>query len=141
MSIRTIDLPFLQRAGVGFDKSLDLLMSAIQAPQTTFPPYNIVQLTENEYVIELAVAGFAAEQLQVMVEQQMLTVQGTPVQRDEDSPYLHRGISNREFVRKFPLADNIEVTSSELKNGILSIFVIRKNPNIIPVRTITINSN
>lgn len=109
---------------IGFDTLFDRLSKINNT--NTFPPYNIIKLEENSYIIELALAGFRKEDLNVEVVENVLTITGKPKETNEH--YLHRSISNRGFIRKFTLADTVEVINSELIDGMLRIFL----ENVIP---------
>jgi molecular chaperone IbpA len=93
----------------------------------SFPPYNIVKLDENKYRVEVAVAGFCKNELEVEVKENTLVLSGKS-KTDESENFVHKGIANRAFKRSFELADTVEVQSSELTNGMLKVFL----ENIIP---------
>lgn len=116
---------------VGFDKLfriLDGIDSTNKVPAfTSYPPYNIVKLDETKYAIQIAVAGFGEEDIEVVLEENTLVVTGKK-QSADDNTYLHRGIATREFIRKYTLADTVEVRSAELVNGMLIISL----ENVIP---------
>lgn len=117
---------------VGFDRLFSTLDEAINIPEkvlTSFPPYNIAKVSDDKYVIELAVAGFRKEELDVTIEDNKLTVQGN-AKKDEDSnkTYYHRGIALRNFTRVFTIADTVVVKSADLVDGLLVIEL----QNIIP---------
>jgi molecular chaperone IbpA len=130
LSLRTADLhPSLHKFGIGFENMLDEVMR-VGANQTTgYPPYNIVQQTDDKYYIELAVAGFTQSELSIELNNQVLTVHGNKADSENIEPeYLHRGISSRSFDRVFTLAEHVEVVDAKLKDGILSIFLERIVP-------------
>ena len=140
--MRTMDLSPLYRTIVGFDRLADMIDTASrQESGSGYPPYNIEQLGENDYRIELAVAGFGEDELDVEVQENVLTVSG---ERAEDNGaernYLHRGIAERAFERRFHLADHIRVRGAELRNGLLSIELEREIPEEKKPRRIAINS-
>lgn len=116
---------------VGFDKLFRILEgidSTARIPSfTSYPPYNIVKMDETKYAIQIAVAGFGEEDIEVVLEENTLVVTGKK-QNADDSTYLHRGIATREFIRKYTLADTVEVRSAELVNGMLIISL----ENVIP---------
>ena len=101
-----------------------------------YPPYNVEQLSENELRITLAVAGFNRDELDVTVEESQLVIRGRQ-QDDKTRQYLHRGIAARQFQRTFVLAEGMEVLAADLKNGLLSIDLVRPEPERV-VRTIAI---
>jgi molecular chaperone IbpA len=140
-SMRTVDFTPLYRTIVGFDRLADMIDSAAkQESGTGYPPYNIEQLDENAYRIELAVAGFGEGDLDVQVQENVLTVTGNRggEARDERT-FLHRGIAERSFERRFHLADHIQVRDAELKNGLLTILLEREVPEAKKPRQIAIN--
>lgn len=122
-TLHTIDLPSLHRHAVGFDNLFEQLHRTFANSKTdgNYPPHNVVRLDDTHYVIELAVAGFAESEIDVELKENVLTVKGEKVKKDEDVEYLHKGISARNFVRTFPLAEHIEVRGATVQNGILAI--------------------
>ncbi len=136
--MRTIDLSPLYRSVVGFDRLADLLDSASTEAATGYPPYNIERTGENAYRIEIAVAGFRAEDLTIEVKENLLTVQGRKPANDETKRYLHRGLAERSFERRFQLADYVVVHEAGLANGLLSISLKRELPEALKPRRISI---
>jgi molecular chaperone IbpA len=123
-NIRTLDLPSLHRSAIGFDRMFEELNRTFAASKTgNYPPHNIIQESETKFTIEVAVAGFAEDEIDVTLVDNILTVTGQkPRNEDEPSPhYLHHGISNRNFLRDFTLADNVQVRGALVQNGILAI--------------------
>ena len=122
----TLDIPTLHRRFIGFDQLFEELNRSFTtaAKQDNYPPHNVIRTGDNLFRIEVAVAGFAEEELDVALEGRMLTVRGER-NRDEDADteYLHRGISGRNFERTWPLGDNMEVRGATVKNGILTVSV------------------
>ena len=106
----------------------------------SYPPYNVVRLSEDAYRIELAVAGFTQDELNIESEQNRLTVTGRIEDKsaNDDLEYLHRGIAERGFERRFQLADHVRVESADLANGLLSISLKRELPEALKPRTIAI---
>ena len=123
----------LQAWSVGFDREwrqLEELQNNLMGGTSSYPPYNIKQISEDKYEIEMAVAGFSKSDLQVEIHNNQLTVEGSKqVQSDghEDS-YIYRGIGARQFRQTFALADHVRVLGSELKDGILRIDLVREIP-------------
>lgn len=117
---------------VGFDRLLSTLDEAFNLPEkviTSYPPYNIVKVSDDKYVIELALAGFKRDELDITVEENKLTIRGSTKKDEEGSKtYYHRGIAFRSFSRSFTLADTVVVTSADLVDGLLIIEL----QNIIP---------
>lgn len=123
----TFDFHKLDPFTVGFDEIFKDLqeMSKNTAKQfTAYPPYNIRQVKDNKYVIELAVAGFAKSDIEVTLEGNTLVVKGAAKELEaDDGTFLHKGIANRNFTREFKLADKIEIKDAELVNGMLKIWL------------------
>jgi molecular chaperone IbpA len=138
--MRTIDLSPLYRSVVGFDRLAALMDAASTEAATGYPPYNIERTDENAYRIEIAVAGFKSEDLAIEVKENLLTVQGRKVANDEAKRYLHRGLAERNFERKFQLADYVVVADANLADGLLSITLKRELPEALKPRTIAISS-
>ena len=138
----TIDLSPLYRSSIGFDRMGSLLDSALRSQKATvgFPPYDIEATGENRYAITLAVAGFEESELDIQVEKGVLRVRGKKAEGSEEKSYLYRGIANRSFERKFNLADHIEVSGAELKNGLLTISLVKEIPEAMKPRSIAIDS-
>ncbi|TVZ42007.1 molecular chaperone IbpA [Alteromonadaceae bacterium 2753L.S.0a.02] len=142
--MNTIDLSPLYRNSIGFDRMASLLDAALRNDPVSsgYPPYNIEARDENHYAITLAVAGFAQSELELSVENGVLTVRGDkPKEKEEQRKYLHQGIANRSFERKFNLAEYVEVTGAELNNGLLTISLVKEIPEAMKPRTITISSD
>ena len=139
--MRTIDFSPLYRSVVGFDRLASLLEAAsTETSQAGYPPYNIERVDENSYRIEIAVAGFRPEELNVEVKENLLTVQGRKAANDEARRYLHRGLAERNFERRFQLADYVIVTDANLADGLLSISLKRELPEALKPRRIEINT-
>lgn len=138
----TLDLSPLFRSTVGFDRLHRMLESAtrLDAASGGYPPYNIERTGEDGYRIVLAVAGFGDGDLNLEVENGVLTVKGQIAEKDEEGEgtFLHRGIAGRAFERRFQLADHIQVTGANLENGLLSIDLVREVPEALKPRTIAI---
>lgn len=139
--MRNFDLAPLYRATVGFDQIADLMDRVFTSdlPQPTYPPYNIEKTDENAYRISIAVAGFAADDLSVEVKESALVVAARKADEDEDTrTYLHRGIANRAFERRFTLADHVRVTGAIHADGMLHIDLVREIPEVLKPRRIEI---
>tara|TARA_R110000803_G_scaffold134904_1_gene201894 strand:+ start:884 stop:1330 length:447 start_codon:yes stop_codon:yes gene_type:complete len=122
--LSTLDLPTLNRHAIGFDRIFNELNRAFDAGTRSdnYPPYNVIKTGETTYSVELAVAGFQDTELDVELTENILTVIGKRVRAEEDTAeYIHRGIGQRDFVRTFTLADNMEVRGALVRNGILSV--------------------
>ena len=139
--MRSSDFSPLFRATVGFDRMMNLLDSASRLAESplNYPPYNIEKIDEDAYRISMAVAGFGEDDLEVTVKEQTLVISGHKAAKEkEGSTYLHRGIANRAFERRFDIADHIKVTGASLENGMLSIELAREVPEAMKPRTIAI---
>jgi molecular chaperone IbpA len=141
LTLRTFDLPAIHKFGIGFDNLFDDLMRVnAQQSNNNYPPYNIVQINEDEYTIAVAVAGFGYEDLSVTKDKKTLIIEGKH-STDEDAEevnYLHKGISERSFRREFQLADHVEISNAHLELGILSIHLKREVPEEAKPKTIAI---
>lgn len=134
--------PFL-RSTVGFDRLTRMLESELGASASPgYPPYNIVKLDENDYQITMAVAGFSEDDLTITLKENLLLVEGRilEAEQDENRQYLHRGIAERAFERRFQLADHIRVVNASLSNGLLTIDLAREIPESMKPRQIEITS-
>jgi len=125
--------PNLEAWSVGFDREwrlLEELQNSLMGGTSSYPPYNIKQNSEDNYRIEMAVAGFSKSELQVELHNNQLTIEGSKQVSDDSSltNYIYRGIAGRQFRQTFALADHVKVVSSELKEGILSIELERDLP-------------
>lgn len=136
------DLSPLNRNAIGFDRVLNVLDALTsEATQGGYPPYDIEKIDENAYRITLAVAGFGEEDIGVETKDGTLFVRGQRKEtEDAKSTYLHRGIANRAFERRFRLAEYVEVSGADLANGLLSIDLVREVPEAKKPRRIEIGS-
>ena len=135
----TLDFTPLVRSSIGFDQLPGLLAHALERPETSYPPYNIEKVGEDQYRIVMAVAGFAREDMELVQEQNRLTIRGKRKGSDGKT-YLHRGIATRAFVHQFDLADYVEVTDATMGEGLLVISLKRELPEALKPRTIPINA-
>lgn len=137
--MRTYDLSPLYRTAIGFDR-LARLLNDVQRNDTemTYPPYNIELISDHEYRIVMAVAGFEMSELEIETEQQSLKVVGKQQKQEEKTTYLHRGIAARDFEHKFQLADHVKVTHAKLENGLLHIALVREVPEALKPRKVEI---
>jgi len=144
LTLRSFDLPAIHKFGIGFDNLFDDLMRVnAQQSNTNYPPYDIVQVNDDEYMIAVAVAGFGADNLTVTKDKKTLIIEGKHSREtvdDEDSTakYLHKGISERSFRREFQLADYVEISNAHLELGILSVHLKREVPEEAKPKTIAI---
>lgn len=137
------DFTPLSRSFIGFDRMASLIDNAAKLSGTNaYPPYNIAQLSEDDYLIELAVAGFGDADLSLQTHENVLTVTASKSANDSfDGEYLHRGIAERGFERRFQLADHVLVTEANLANGMLRIILKRELPEAMKPRTIAISND
>ncbi|MCC4264437.1 Hsp20 family protein [Oceanimonas baumannii] len=136
------DFSPLYRSAIGFDRLASLMENAANngsSGNNGYPPYNIELLSENQYRISMAVAGFARDELEITSHENTLMVKGhkTPEQQGGRN-YLYQGIAERGFERRFQLADHIKVTGADLENGLLHIDLVREVPEAAKPRTISI---
>jgi molecular chaperone IbpA len=137
--MRTIDFSPLYRSVVGFDRLADLVDSAAADGAAGYPPYNIERTDENAYRVEIAVAGFRPDELSIEVKENLLTVTGRKAANDEPRRFLHRGLAERNFERKFQLADYVVVTEAALADGLLAISLKRELPEALKPRRVEIS--
>ena len=136
------DFSPLYRSFIGFDHLAGLIDKASRADkQSSYPPFNIELLAEDKYRITMAIAGFIEEELDIESKENTLIVTGTkPVAKDKtERKFLHQGIAERNFERKFQLGDHVKVISANLENGILHIDLEREIPEALKPRKIAIN--
>ncbi|QKK26775.1 Hsp20 family protein [Rhizobium hidalgonense] len=130
----------LFRSSVGFDRVFNLLENAQRARSISdWPPYDIVKTGDDSYRISIAVAGFAENDLDITYQSNLLTVTGKKPEAPADG-YLHRGIAARPFEHRFELADHVRVDGADLRNGLLSIDLVREIPEALKPRKISIQS-
>ncbi|MFK7954992.1 MAG: Hsp20 family protein [Lysobacterales bacterium] len=138
----TFDLSPLYRSAIGFERMANLLNSANRAEQGgSFPPYNIESTGDDQYRITMAVAGFAEDDLDITSEQNTLTVVGGSKGREEKREFLYRGIAERNFERRFQLADHVRVNGARLENGLLHIDLVREVPEAMKPQKVQIEGS
>lgn len=140
--MRNFDLTPLYRSTVGFDRFASMLDQVLtsEVAQPSYPPYNIEKTGDDSYRITLAVAGFAMGDLDIEAREGVLIVKGGKApETGENAPvYLHRGIAERSFERRFQLADHVRVDGADLENGLLHIELVRELPETLKPRRIEI---
>jgi len=145
LTLRSFDIPAIHKFGIGFDNMFDELMRvSAQQGNTNYPPYDIVQINDDEYMISVAVAGFGHDNLSVTKDKKVLIIEGkhsrdTVDNEDATTKYLHKGISERNFRREFQLADHVEISNAHLELGILNIHLKREVPEDAKPKTIAIS--
>jgi molecular chaperone IbpA len=135
--------PF-RRSTVGFDRLFDMLEnSSAGQGQENYPPFDLIKLGDNDYRIELAVAGFKPDEIDITAQQNVLIVSGKKREESEDkgSDYIYRGIATRSFERRFALADHIQVRGADMKDGLLSVELVREIPEAMKPRKINIGGS
>jgi molecular chaperone IbpA len=135
--MRTFDLTPLYRSAIGFDRLASLLeQRAESAP--SYPPYNIELVSEDNYRIVMALAGFTRDEVEIVAERDSLHVTGRKHKDETQRTYLHRGIAARDFEQRFQLANHVKVTSASFDNGMLTIELVREVPEALKPRKIVI---
>ena len=139
--LTTLDLPHFHRATIGFDQMFnELERQFANSPNGNgYPPYNIAQINDDEYMISVAVAGFGMDNLSITKDGDTLKIEGTAPKGDDDVNYLHKGIGGRSFRREFTLADHVNVKTANLELGMLNIHLVRELPEALKPKTIKIN--
>ena len=137
--MRGLDFSPYRRSTVGFDRLFDFLENTSRAEQDNYPPFDIEKLSDDSYRITLAVAGFKRDEIEIVAHQNLLTITGRrSEQKGRDGSYLHMGIANRAFERRFELADFVHVTGADLADGLLTIELAREIPEAMKPRKIGI---
>ena len=136
------DLTPFHRSTVGFDSLFDELENRFFTNTvqngSSYPPYNIVKVDESKYAIEIALAGFDREDVDIEIDQGDLVVSGNTEGKEDTRTYMHRGIAGRAFKRVFKLADHVEVRGAEMKNGILTVSLEKEIPEALKPRKIEV---
>ncbi|WP_269520622.1 Hsp20 family protein [Alteromonas sp. BMJM2] len=142
--MRNIDLSPLYRSFIGSDHLASLVDAAARSEkQNTYPPYNIELLSDDKYRVTMAIAGFSKDDVSIQVEENTLTIIGNKKadsNEKSERKYLHKGISERNFERKFQLGDHVKVLAADMENGLLHIDMERVIPDAKKPRTIEIGS-
>jgi len=137
--MRTVlDFSPLHRSSIGFDRVFELLETAARTPpQDNWPPFDSIKISEDQYRITMALAGFSRDDLKIEIQNNFLTVTGER-KADHIGEVLHRGIANRPFTRRFELAEHMQVAGAELRDGLLTIDLKRELPEALKPRVIPI---
>ena len=134
----TLDL-FKDPFFVGFDRQLDRMLNVHNvSSQINYPPYNVVKVNEDEYVVHVAVAGFSKDDVDVSVDNGSLIIKGEISESTDEIEYVHKGIAGRKFTRTFALGEYMEVTGAKMENGMLEVTVERIVPEEKKPKTIKI---
>lgn len=140
-TLARIDTNALNRALVGFDSIFNNFESRFANQlATNYPPYNILKRSEDAYEIQIAVAGFSREELEITVEENQLYIKGTKIEEPTNVEFLHRGLAARNFERIFTLGQYLEVETAEIKDGLLIITLVRNIPEALKPRVIAIKA-
>jgi len=138
--MRSFDFTPYRRSTIGFDRLFEFLENANREQSDNYPPYDIEKLSDDRYRITLAVAGFAPGDIDITARQNLLTITGRKAEsRNRDGNYVHMGIATRAFERRFELADFVRVENADMKDGLLSIELVREIPDAMKPRKIEIN--
>lgn len=133
------DFSPLFRSTIGFDRLMQLADTATRVDSgNSYPPYNIESTGENAYRLTMAVAGFAADDIDITVKENTLLIAGKAKKDEETAKYLYRGIARRAFDRRFQLADHLKVVGASLDNGLLHVDLVREIPETLKPRKIAI---
>lgn len=136
-----LDLTPYRRSTIGFDRLFDMLETSARGTTTdNYPPFNLERLAEDRYRITLAVAGFTRDEIDITAQQNLLLVAG---RKDEKAPagdFLHVGIANRSFERRFELADFVLVQDARLNDGLLVIDLVREVPEAMKPKSVSIKT-
>lgn len=139
MQLVRLDTNTLNKMLIGWDRMFEEMENRwANSVQSNYPPHNVIKTGENTYEIQLAVSGFDKKEITVEIDQNQLVIQGQRNREEESVSYLYRGLATRDFQRVFPLADHIEVKSSSIRNGVLSIHLERVIPESLKPRRIEI---
>ncbi len=142
--MRTIDLSPLYRSFIGSDRLASLVDAASRSEnQSTYPPYNVELLGDDKYRISMAIAGFSSDEVEIVAQDNTLTVSGKKAQQENatERKFLHRGLSERSFERKFQLGDHVKVTGADLQHGLLHIELARVVPEAKKPRRVEIGKS
>tara|TARA_R110002074_G_scaffold20590_2_gene65028 strand:+ start:2774 stop:3226 length:453 start_codon:yes stop_codon:yes gene_type:complete len=141
--LQTLNIPNLHRASIGFDQMFDELeRSFANTPNSQgYPPYNIAQINDDEYMISVAVAGFGMDNLDITKDGKILRIEGTSPKGEEEVNYLHKGIGGRNFRREFTLADHVDVKQAGLELGMLNVHLVRELPEELQPKKIDITDH
>ena len=138
--MRQFDLTPYRRSTIGFDRLFDMLEASTRQTGDNYPPFNLERTAEDHYRITLAVAGFRRDEIEIVAQQNLLTVKGQKDKDGDQSAFLHLGIATRSFERRFELADFIRVDDARLNDGLLTVDLVREVPEALKPQTIAIKT-
>ena len=131
-------LQHLNRALIGFNRISDDFENRFVNSTTNYPPYNVIQIDENNFEIEIAVAGFDKKDITITADSEHLVIKGQRSKEDTSEKYIYKGLANRDFEREFKLVDHMQVGEAELTNGMLRVKLTRVIPEALKSRLIAI---
>lgn len=134
------DLTPYRRSTIGFDRLFDMIEANARGASENYPPFNLERIADDRYRITLAVAGFSRDEVEITAQQNLLLVAGKKDDKAEGPNFLHVGIANRSFERRFELADFVRVEDARLNDGLLVIDLIREVPEAMKPKTIAIKT-
>jgi molecular chaperone IbpA len=141
-TLTTLDLPNFYKATIGFDRMFNQFQQTIDTNASGgYPPYNVVEIAEDEFMISVAVAGFGMDDLDITKEKNVLKVIGNSPATEEEVKYLHKGIGSRNFRREFTLAEHVNIVTAELRLGMLNIHLKLEVPEEEKPQKISIINN
>ena len=135
-----LDLTPYRRSTIGFDRLFDLLETSARSSGDNYPPFNLERLAEDRYRITIAVAGFSRDEIEITAQQNLLLVAGKKSESQDNNQFLHLGIANRSFERRFELADFVFVEDARLNDGLLVVDLVREVPEAMKPKTIAIKT-
>lgn len=139
--MQRFDLTPYRRSAIGFDRLFDMLEQSTRAQADNYPPFNLEKVADDRYRITLAVAGFSRDEIEIVAQQNLLTVKGRKGEKDGGTgAFLHLGIANRSFERRFELADFVRVDDARLNDGLLVIELVREVPEAMKPKTVPIKT-
>lgn len=138
--MRNFDFSPLYRSSIGFDRLANIMDNVTRTDSggTGYPPYNIEKTADDAYRITVAVAGFAEDELTIEARDGQLVISGKKAEAEDEVQYLHRGIANRAFEKRFQLADHVRATDAVTENGLLHVDLVREVPEALKPRRIEI---
>ncbi|MCF6304148.1 MAG: Hsp20 family protein [Rhodobacteraceae bacterium] len=141
--MRNFDFSPLYRTSIGFDRLANIMDTVTRADSggSSYPPYNIEKTGDDSYRISIAVAGFTEDELNIEARDGQLVISGKKADPEDDVQYLHRGIANRAFEKRFQLADHVRATDATTQNGLLHVDLVREVPEALKPRRIEIASS
>ena len=138
----SFDFSPYRRSTIGFDRLFEFLENAGRDQADNYPPYDIEKLTDDRYRITVAVAGFGENDIDIIARRNMLVITGRKAEnRNRDGNFVHVGIATRTFERRFELADFVRVEDAVMKDGLLSVELVREIPEAMRPRKISINGS